>query len=38
MSDNEMKVLRDPGTKERLAFTTGSLNDLAAASWKNSTF
>ena len=32
MSDNEMRVLSYAGTKERLAFTTGSLNDLAAAS------
>ena len=32
MSDNEMRVLSYAGTKERLAFTTGSLNDLAAVS------
>ena len=32
MSDNEMRVLSYVSSKERIAFTTGSLNDLASAS------
>ena len=32
MSDNEMRVLSYVSSKERIAFTTGSLNDLAGVS------